>query len=87
METRIKLLKDELVNAKELLQSYVKKDSENTIKVIHDRKDVITHIYIEFFINKVFFYKIWKLVQYHGTHRRIFTTIDFFSKIKFYVLC
>jgi hypothetical protein len=57
------------VKAAELLQSYAEKDPKNTIKVILDSNDVITHIYIQLAIQKDLFVKFGHLVQYDGTHR------------------
>jgi MULE transposase domain len=65
----IGLPKDEWINAAEVLQSYAEKNSNNTIKVIHDEHDVITHIFIQLSIQKDLYKKFGHLVQYDGTHR------------------
>jgi hypothetical protein len=65
----IGLPKDEWINSAELLQSYAEKDPNNTIKVIHDEHDVITHIFIQFSVQKDLYKKFGHLVQYDATHR------------------
>lgn len=57
------------MNAAELLQYYAEKDFKNTIKVIHDSNDVITHICIQLAIQQDLFVKFGHLVQFDDTHR------------------
>lgn len=63
------LPKDEWINAAEVLQAYAEKDSNNTIKVLHDHNNVITHIFIQLSVQKDLFKKFGQLVQYDATHR------------------
>jgi hypothetical protein len=52
-----------------LLNSYAIKNKENTIQVLHDQNNVITHIFIQLSVQKELYKSFGQLIQYDGTYR------------------